>query len=74
MDTSRQKLWCTFYKKKGHQVDNCRKKLGLCIKCGEKGHFAKDCPKGFQKVREVETTASIEEVLVDVGEDFQEPQ
>ena len=32
---------------------DCRRKLGLCLRCGKAGHMAKDC-NGSEKVRKVE--------------------
>jgi hypothetical protein len=32
---------------------DCRRKMGLCLRCGKAGHMAKDC-NGPEKVRKVE--------------------
>ena len=34
---------------------DCRRKLGLCLRCGKAGHMARDC-NGAEKSRVVEMT------------------
>lgn len=34
---------CKFCKRFGHEIRNCRKRLGTCFTCGKKGHQMKDC-------------------------------
>ena len=34
---------CNYCNRVGHNEDNCRIKLGLCLKCGGINHFAKHC-------------------------------
>jgi len=41
------------------QQKDCRRKLGLCLKCGKAGHQARNC--GEQRVRQIETTEEKEE-------------
>jgi hypothetical protein len=64
MQVDRQRKQCNFCKKFGHTMDTCRRKLGLCIRCGNAGHMIKDCPQQPTKIRETVT----------VEEDFQEDQ
>ena len=35
-----------WFGKSGHIAANCRRKLGVCLICGSKEHFLKDCPNG----------------------------
>ena len=35
---------CFTCKRVGHYASECRWNLGLCVVCGEKGHFIVDCP------------------------------
>ena len=36
---------CKYYHKIGHVEKSCRRRLGLCLKCGVRGHFANRCLK-----------------------------
>lgn len=38
-----QNLFCSHCNRPNHDYENCRMRLGLCIKCGKKGHLAKHC-------------------------------
>ena len=41
--TNSQMSRCNYCNKVGHNENNCRIKLGLCLKCGGMNHFAKHC-------------------------------
>ena len=34
---------CSYCKRYGHNNENCRKRLRTCFKCGNFGHFVRDC-------------------------------
>ena len=36
---------CTFCDKLGHEESTCRRKNGLCLKCGATDHSIRDCPQ-----------------------------
>lgn len=35
--------FCSYCQRVGHVFQNCKFRLGLCFKCGERGHFIRDC-------------------------------
>ncbi|KAJ6830595.1 uncharacterized protein M6B38_353025 [Iris pallida] len=41
---------CNFCKKPGHIWEVCRKRLGVCLYCGEAGHQLRDCPTSHRRV------------------------
>ncbi|KAJ6799722.1 uncharacterized protein M6B38_205930 [Iris pallida] len=40
---------CGYCKKSGHIWEVCRKRLGLCLYCGEAGHQLRDCPTNHRR-------------------------
>ncbi|KAJ6849399.1 uncharacterized protein M6B38_270420 [Iris pallida] len=40
---------CGYCKKPGHIWEVCRKRLGLCLYCGEAGHQLRDCPTNHRR-------------------------
>ena len=40
-----QDVLCTFCKRVGHSNEFCRRRLGLCLLCGDKQHKVAQCPK-----------------------------
>ena len=38
-----QKPVYSYCRKEGHRKEECRKRMNLCMKCGEAGHMAKTC-------------------------------
>ncbi|KAJ6829097.1 uncharacterized protein M6B38_359825 [Iris pallida] len=40
---------CNFCKKPGHIWEVCRKRLDLCLYCGEAGHQLRDCPTNHRR-------------------------
>ncbi|KAJ6791026.1 Uncharacterized protein M6B38_246915 [Iris pallida] len=41
---------CHFCRRPGHVWEVCRKRLGLCLYCGEAGHQLRDCPANPRRV------------------------
>ena len=42
--SSRPRVVCDHCGKRGHIMDDCRRKYELCYGCGSSSHFIKDCP------------------------------
>ncbi|KAJ6830738.1 uncharacterized protein M6B38_351245 [Iris pallida] len=40
---------CHFCRRPGHVWEVCRKRLGLCLYCGEAGHQLRDCPTNHRR-------------------------
>src|SRR5690242_4665181 len=41
--------YCNWCKKKGHNYDNCDRRLKRCHLCHQTGHFAKSCKVNYNK-------------------------
>lgn len=40
----RSELKCNWCKRPGHVFNDCRRRLNQCLRCGDIGHFIKNCP------------------------------
>lgn len=58
VDFRRMAMSCSYCKRLGHEIGDCRARWNLCFICGSEEHFLRDCPQFNPRRRQQQRTMS----------------